>query len=121
MLRQDVTGALIVGFEPEVRVAPLTQELGLAFTTVGLPVLEALRAQDGRFWSYLCSDEACCPPTGVPYDPVGARVAAECTLAGMVALPDRETYEAQIAPIGAEGRSATRLAAARADERLFAM
>ena len=25
---------------------------------------EALRAQDGRYWSYICTDPGCCPPEG---------------------------------------------------------
>ena len=110
LLRQDVNGVMLVGLGPEARVAPLTQELGLAFTAIGLPVQEAMRAEDGRFWSYLCTDNECCPPGGLPYDPVGARVAAECTLAGMVALPDRETYEAQVSPVGGLARVAMRRA-----------
>jgi hypothetical protein len=42
-------------------------------------------------------------------------------VAGWVALPDREEYEAQLRPIGGSTRQAMRAAATLADERLYAL
>jgi uncharacterized protein DUF4192 len=80
--------------------------------------LEALRADDGRFWSYLCRDHRCCPPEGTPYDLAGSRVAAEATVAGWLVLPDRAAYESQIAPLPPAERVAMGPATRRAHERL---
>ncbi|MGJ3561103.1 DUF4192 family protein [Streptomyces sp. INA 01156] len=49
-----------------------------------VPVVEALCLSDGRFWSYCCDDEACCPPEGVPMGLPGTSVlAAAATYAGL--------------------------------------
>jgi len=119
VLRQDATGVLLVGFGPADRVGPIVAGLREAYRRAGLAVLEALRAADGRYWSYLCSDPVCCPSEGSPYDVNASPVPAQWTVAGRVALPDRETYENQIKPIGGVSRISVRQATRRADERLF--
>jgi hypothetical protein len=118
VLRQRLTGVLIVGFGPDERVRPLAHALRGVYATAGLDVLEALRAEDGRYWSYLCTDPLCCPEDGSPYDPEASAVAAEWTVAGRVALPDREAYEQQLKPVGGIARVSVRQATARADDRL---
>ena len=30
---------------------------------------DVLRVEDGRYWSYLCTDPACCPAEALPFDP----------------------------------------------------
>jgi hypothetical protein len=65
-----------------------------------------LRADAGRYWSYLCRNITCCPPDGVAYDPVGSPLAAEWTLAGRVARRNRAEYEAQIEPVTGAAREA---------------
>ena len=57
-----------------------------------------LRANDGRFWSYLCDAPECCPPEGKSYEIVGSAVAAAATVAGCVALPDRGAVVRSLAP-----------------------
>jgi hypothetical protein len=119
VLRQEPTGVLIVGFGDEDRVRPMVVALGDAHHGAGLAVLEAMRAKDGRYWSYMCSDPLCCPVEGSPYDPGSSLVAAEWTMAGLVALPDRKAYEDQIKPVGGPGRTSMSEATTRANERLF--
>jgi hypothetical protein len=121
VLRQRLTGVLIVGFGPENRVRPLALTLRDVYARAGLDVLEVLRAEDGRYWSYLCPDPLCCPEDGSPYNPLASAVAAEWTVAGRVALPSREAYEGQLNPLGGVARAAIRQATARADERLMEM
>jgi hypothetical protein len=117
--RQVLTGVLIVGFGPDEQVEPLAYFLRHACRRVGLDVLEVLRAENGRYWSYLCDDPLCCPADGSPYDPGTSPVAAEWTMAGRVALPDREAYEKQLKPISAADRTGMREATARAGDRLL--
>ncbi len=117
--RQDLTAVLVVGYGSEARVAPLALTLHFACTDVGLEVLEVLRAERGRYWSYLCGDPRCCPDEGAPYDDTSSAVAAEWTVAGRVVLPDRESYEQQLKPEGS--RSAMRRATTLAGDRMMAL
>jgi hypothetical protein len=52
-----------------------------------------------RTWrSVLCRDTRCCPPGGHPLPSGPGELAAAATYAGMVALPDRASVEAILAP-----------------------
>src|SRR6185369_7487525 len=119
MLRQSVDGVLLVGYGSDARVRALTDQLAPAFERLGFQVREVLRAAGGRYWSYLCSNPTCCPPEGAPYDQHSSGVAAECTVAGRTALPDRAAFEAQLRPVEGVARISMAQAAARADQRLF--
>lgn len=119
--QQGVSAVLLIGYgEPE-RVAEPMQWLHRAYRLGGLHVLEALHTFAGRYRSALCPDADCCPAEGRPFEPRDTRVAAECTVAGRVALPDRDAYEAQLRPVDGPARQAMREAATIADERLFAL
>jgi len=119
MMRQSVDGVLLVGYGSDARVRALTDELTPAYERLGFQVREVLRAAGGRYWSYLCPNPTCCPPEGAAYDPYSSGVAAECTVAGRTALPDRATFEAQLSPIEGVARLGMTQAAARSDQRLF--
>ncbi len=67
-------------------------------------VVEALRADGHRWWSYLCSDPACCSPDGSAYDSDSSWVAAEAVLAGMHRVPDRDSLRQQFEPLQADVR-----------------
>lgn len=60
--------ALLVLFDPEAAVAgtrpgaPLAKSLIRTFRQDGILVRDALGVREGRYWSYLCRDVACCPP-----------------------------------------------------------
>lgn len=76
---------------------------------------EALRVADGRWWSYLCDDVACCPPDGSPIRtpdmPDGpSLVAATAVGAGMGALPDRAALAQALEPPAPWTHEATRQA-----------
>lgn len=116
--------AVLVGYGPAARVTPAIDALRAALRDRGVAVREALRADNGRYWSYECHDPSCCPPEGAPYDVASSVVAARATAAGRVALPDREAVERSVAPaaglVGAAMRQATARAEARLRERLDA-
>src|SRR6266536_445639 len=117
LTRQHVTMAVLAGYGSGALVTPVLQELRARLAEAGIELREALRAEDGRYWSYLCHDPSCCPAEGVPYDIPSSTVAAEMTAAGTVTLPGRAALETAIAPLGGPERTAMRQATARAEHR----
>ena len=65
-------------------------------------VIEALLVRDGRWWSYHCTDESCCPGSGSPLaadlTPAASHYAAESVMQGAVVMADRETLVRSIEP-----------------------
>ena len=119
--RQDVDAVLLVGYGPAARTDPLVTAVRRACGARGLAVPEALRAHEGRFWSYGCADPHCCPAGGTPYDVSTTAVAAAATVAGCVALPDRATFARQVEPLGGPARDRMRAATDRAASRLVGL
>jgi hypothetical protein len=76
---------------------------------------DLLRVSGGRWWSYLCRTESCCPPEGSALPDAASRVAAEATYAGMVALPDRAALAATLEPHDAGSRAELEPLVAAAD------
>lgn len=112
--RESITQMIVVGYGPGRQVTPAVDELRRLAARCGVGFEEALRAEDGRYWSYVCGLPQCCPPEGTPYDVASSQVAAEATVHGMVALPDRRTLERTIAPASGPVRMAMRRATAEA-------
>ncbi|MFF4474317.1 DUF4192 domain-containing protein [Streptomyces sp. NPDC001599] len=72
------------GREVMERLRPLAQKLRVECGALDIPVVEALCISDGRFWSYCCDEEACCPADGLPVGLPGTSVlAAAATYAGI--------------------------------------
>jgi hypothetical protein len=68
-----------------------------------LVITEALLVRGGRFWSYTCEREQCCPAAGRPVDEAERSAAVEVlkleqARLGEAALATREDLEASIAP-----------------------
>ncbi|MFF3892947.1 DUF4192 domain-containing protein [Streptomyces sp. NPDC001812] len=77
-------GVQAPGAQVKERLGPLAHALRVECGALDVPVVEALCLSDGRFWSYCCDDEACCPPEGVPMGLPGTSVlAAAATYAGL--------------------------------------
>lgn len=72
----------------------------------GVEVVEAVRADGHRWWSYICSNPECCNPEGTTYDVTTSAAAADAVLCGMQRAPDRETLRGQFEPADAERRAA---------------
>jgi hypothetical protein len=113
---QEFTTAVVIGYGPGELVTPLTRTLRRAITRSGLEVRDVLRVQDGRYWSYLCKNPACCPPKGVPFDPT-AHPAAKAMAAAMgrAVMASRQELAASIAPVGGPVAETMRLETARAE------
>jgi hypothetical protein len=111
---QRLTAAMVVGYGPDALVRPLAVAFKEAARGTGIDLPECLRADGGRYWSYSCGDEACCPKEGVPFNTASHPVSAAMTTEGEQVLADRGALAASIAPvigIDAEGmRWATRRA-----------
>ncbi|MEU9580120.1 DUF4192 domain-containing protein [Streptomyces chilikensis] len=66
------------------RLRPLAQLLRTECGKLDVPVIEALCLSGGRYWSYCCSDETCCPAEGRPAGLPGTSVlAAAAAYAGL--------------------------------------
>jgi hypothetical protein len=122
LARQRITTAILVGYGPGHLVTPVADALRAAAGRASLTLREVLRADGGRYWSYLCREPACCPAEGVAYDSVAHPAAAALVAAGLAAYPDRATLARTLAPVtGAAAESmarATELALGRVAELL---
>ncbi|MFD4240851.1 DUF4192 domain-containing protein [Streptomyces sp. NPDC058525] len=82
------------------RLRPLAQRIRLACGALDVPVLEALCLSAGRFWSYVCPDQRCCPAEGSPLAAVGTSVmAAAATFAGLQVRGSLKEIEGRLAPL----------------------
>ncbi|MGH3320241.1 MAG: DUF4192 domain-containing protein [Streptosporangiaceae bacterium] len=111
--------AVVVGYGCAVRVTPAVDALRAALVARGVAVREALRAEEGRYWSYECGNPSCCPPEGTPFDVGSSAVAARATTEGLVAFSDRGALERSIGPLGGLARTVMRQATDRAEARLL--
>jgi hypothetical protein len=115
---QSATRALIVGYGPAALVNRTVVALARTLLAREVSVGEMLRVADGRYWSYLCRSEDCCPAEGTPYDTTCTEMAAAATYAGRVALPDRTALERTVAPPQGAALATAVGAAARAEAAL---
>ncbi len=115
---QHLTAGVAVGYGPEALAAPLVPVLRDAFHQAGAELREFLRVQDGRYWSYLCDNEACCPAAGVPFDPAAYPVPAALAGAGTPVLADRAAMAARVAPLRGKTEQSMRQATRRAERHV---
>lgn len=82
------------------RLRPLAQRIRLACGALDVPVLEALCLSAGRYWSYCCPDERCCPAEGSVLAAPGTSVmAAAATFAGLQVRGSLREIEQRLAPL----------------------
>jgi len=105
---QQCPRAAAVGYGPDEHVAPFIGLLREQAARHGIELIELLRAEGSRYWSYACADPACCPPEGSPYDDTLDPALAALLPEGVPAvLPSREapmtsmSSQAGTAPHGA--------------------
>ena len=88
---------IAIAFSPQDEVVDLfIEQLGVALAAADIEVLDAWRADGRRWFSYLCTNPACCPPEGVPYGQDVGPAEAGAILAGAVSLPDRQALHDSI-------------------------
>jgi hypothetical protein len=117
---QRLTAAVAVGYGPEALVAPVARELREAAWQAPIELREFLRVADGRYWSYVCGNEKCCPAEGVPFDATAADPAeAEAlTAVGDRVLATRAAVVARVAPLGGIAAESMRQATRRAEQHV---
>lgn len=108
---QGLNAACAVGYGDGQRVTPAADALRSQFSEAGITVSELLRVQDGRYWSYLCTDTSCCPAEGTPFGLEPHPLALRMRQGGQLLFASREELAATIAPaggrLGADMRRAT--------------
>ena len=115
---QGITDGVAVGYGPGPQVTPLADALRSHAAQAGFRLTEVLRAHDGRYWSYLCTNPACCPPEGVPYDAAGHPITTEFSAAGAPpVLANREELAATVAPLDGAAADSMRQATRQAEDR----
>ena len=117
---QRLTAAVAVAYGPEALVTPVADELREAAWQAGIDVREFLRVTGGRYWSYVCGNEACCPAEGVPFAAAAADPAEAAALAavGDRVLASRAALAARVAPLGGIAAESMRQATRRAERHV---
>ena len=87
----------------------------------GIDLRDAIHVGADRWWSYVCTDERCCPAVGTPLaaEPAAdeTEIAAAMTYAGLAVLPDRDALAAQVRPVPPPARATMKTALERAAAR----
>src|SRR5689334_7379857 len=112
---QQLETMTAVGYGTETLVDPVAYALHDAARQAGIDLRDVLRVEDGRYWSYACGDETCCPAAGTPFDPAASSAAAAMTAAGISVLSDRAEVAARVAPLGGSTAASMRQATRRAE------
>jgi hypothetical protein len=112
--KRRIRTAIAAGYGDGVLVTPVAEQLRAGLRGAGIAVRDLLRVQDGRYWSYVCTDPGCCPADGVPFDVSAHPAAAAMTAAGMPARPDRASLADSLAPLAGQAAESMRQATERA-------
>ncbi len=115
---QRLTVAVAVGYGSEALVTPVADALLDASPRAGIAFRDIFRVEAGRYWSYRCGDEACCPAAGMPIDGGPHPGSAALGGAGMQVLPGRAAVAARIAPLGGDTAESMRQATRRAEQHV---
>ena len=115
---QRIQTAVAVGYGPEHLVSPVAAALRDCAPGADVTVTELLRADNQRYWSYVCDDPACCPPEGKPFDvrdhPAARAMAAESARV----LASRDALAATVAPATGAAAEQMRQATRQAEEQV---
>ena len=118
LIAQGFHVGVAVGYGPGRLVTPVVDAIRRRAADVGFEFSEVLRAEGGRYWSYLCTEPSCCSPDGEPYDVAGHPVTAAFAEAGALpVLASREELASLVAPLDGPEGEAMFQATLRAEDR----
>jgi hypothetical protein len=118
VVAQGFRAGVAVGYGPGPLVTPVADALRRHAADAGFRLSEVLRAEGGRYWSYLCTEPGCCPAEGVPYDVARDPVTSAFAAAGAPpVLASRDELAAQVAPLDGPRGEAMHQATLDARER----
>lgn len=120
MTTAGATQAILAGYGSAAQVNPAIQIASATLHAARLPVTEALRVAEDRFYSLACVDPHCCPPGGTQFDPSTSSTAAAATAAGLVALPSQDDLTTLLEPVTGPAREAMETATIAAAQCLVA-
>jgi hypothetical protein len=115
--KRKIRTAIAAGYGDGTLVTPVAEQVRAGLRGAGIALRDLLRVQDGRYWSYVCTDPGCCPPDGVPFDASAHPAGAAMTAAGMPARPDRAALAGSLAPLTGQAAESMREATERAVRR----
>ncbi len=115
---QRIQTAVGVGYGPEHLVSPVAAALRECAPKTGVTVTELLRAENQRYWSYLCKDPACCPPEGKPFDVTDQPAARVMAAERARVLASRDALAATVAPVTGAAAGQMRQATKEAEEQV---
>ncbi len=116
--KHRLNAAVVIGYGPEALVTPVAHELRDAAWQAGIDLAEFLRAEHGRYWSYACGDEECCPAAGVPFDAAADPADAAALARIGPVLASRADLADRIAPLGGIAAESMRQATRRAEQHV---
>lgn len=118
--RNGAKRVLVVAFCADEAVAgPAVAAVRDALAAARLRLVDAWRADGHRWWSYVCTDPACCPPAGTAYDAATGPCAVQAVVNGLVALPDRETLAASVSRLPGETQQVMERITARVQDEIL--
>ena len=115
---QHISTAVAVGYGADGTVSPVAEALLLRAEESGVTLTDVLRAEDSRYWSYICSNPSCCPTDGTPFDITDHPVARAFAASGRRVLASRQELAATIAPADGERAAAIRQATRKAEGKI---
>ena len=115
---QRLAAAVVIGYGPDELVRPLATVFAAAMFRAGIALPECLRAEGGRYWSYTCGDETCCPEQGTEFDETAHAASAAMAASGMRVLADRGAVAAGLAPVRGIAAQSMRQATRRAEQHV---
>jgi len=113
---QRIEAAAAVGYGPGHLVTPVADAFRESTERARVRVTELLRAENGRYWSYLCAEPGCCPPDGTPFDIAAHPAALAMASAGTQVLASRAELAATIAAVEGKAAESMHRATRRAEE-----
>jgi hypothetical protein len=115
---QHITAAAAVGYGADGAVSPVAAALRWRAAEAGITLTDVLRAEDNRYWSYVCENPSCCPPEGTPFNVADHPVARAFAASGRRVLASRQELAATIAPADGERATAMRLATKKVERQV---
>ena len=115
---QGITTAVAVGYGPQTLADVVAAAVLDAARDAGVDLREFLRVENGRYWSYVCHDEECCPAAGVPFHASVDSASTALAHARDEVLPGRAAVAARIAPLGGVAAESMHQATRRAERHV---
>lgn len=120
MNRNEITEVFLVGYGDSEPVTAFGTIVEARLGEAGVEVLQGVRVQDDRFWSFTCTDSTCCPLEGTLLNSQTSATAAEAVLRGFSTAPSREEAMTSLDPVSGPEADRMRATIDQARDHLIA-